>query len=130
MKPVAFQPMQVSVFMIMMLLKNHGTVFDIHIKITDGNEPVDDHITHLRKHPQCVKNESFDENKQSGPPFPAQQVWHSAYHASIKDTSVEVTSGKLSDIVDELKEALERQPATKDKEEKKEIGRASCRERV
>ena len=64
----------------MMLLKNHGTVFDIHIKITDGNEPVNDHITHLRKHPQCVKNESFDENKQSGPPFPAQQVWRSAYH--------------------------------------------------
>ena len=41
-----------------------------------------------------------------------------AQENSIKDTSVEFTSCKLSDIVDELKEALERQPATKDKEEK------------
>ena len=36
-----------------------------------------------------------------------------------KDTSVEFTPCRLSDIVDELKEALERQPATKDKEERK-----------
>ena len=34
---------------------------------------------------------------------------------------MEFTSCKLSDIVDELKEALERQPATKDKEEKKAL---------
>ena len=40
---------------------------------------------------------------------------------SIKDTSVEFTPCMLSDIVDELKEALERQPATKDKEEKKAL---------
>ena len=40
-----------------------------------------------------------------------------AQENSIKDTSVEFTSCRLSDIVDELKEALERQPATKDKEE-------------
>ncbi len=44
-----------------------------------------------------------------------------AQENSIKDTSVEFTSCKLSDIVDELKEALERQPATKDKEEKKAL---------
>ncbi len=41
-----------------------------------------------------------------------------AQENSIKDTSEEFTSCRLSDIVDELKEALERQPATKDKEEK------------
>ena len=34
---------------------------------------------------------------------------------------MEFTSCRLSDIVDELKEALERQPATKDKEEKKAL---------
>ena len=44
-----------------------------------------------------------------------------AQENSIKDTSVEFTSCRLSDIVDELKEALERQPATKDKEEKKAL---------
>ena len=44
-----------------------------------------------------------------------------AQENSIKDTSVEFTSCSLSDIVDELKEALERQPATKDKEEKKAL---------
>ena len=40
---------------------------------------------------------------------------------SIKDTSVEFTPCMLSDIVDELKEALGRQPAIKDKEEKKAL---------
>jgi len=44
-----------------------------------------------------------------------------AQENSIKDTSVEFTPCRLSDIVDELKEALERQPATKDKEEKKAL---------
>lgn len=44
-----------------------------------------------------------------------------AQENSIKDTSVEFTPCMLSDIVDELKEALERQPATKDKEEKKAL---------
>ena len=44
-----------------------------------------------------------------------------AQENSIKDTSVEFTSCRLSDIGDELKEALERQPATKDKEEKKAL---------
>ena len=34
---------------------------------------------------------------------------------------VEAAPCRLSDIVDELKEALERQPATKDKEEKKAL---------
>ncbi len=46
-----------------------------------------------------------------------------AQENSIKDTSVEFTSCRLSDIVDELKEALERQPATKDKEEKKALSK-------
>ena len=44
-----------------------------------------------------------------------------AQENSIKDTSVEFTPCRLSDIVDELKEALERQPVTKDKEEKKAL---------
>ena len=44
-----------------------------------------------------------------------------AQENSIKDTSVEFTPCRLSDIVDELKEAPERQPATKDKEEKKAL---------
>lgn len=38
---------------------------------------------------------------------------------SVKDTSVEFTPTLLSDIVEELKEAPEHQPATKDKEQKK-----------
>lgn len=44
-----------------------------------------------------------------------------AQENSIKDTSVEFTPCRLSDIVDELKEALKRQSATKDKEEKKAL---------
>lgn len=44
-----------------------------------------------------------------------------AQENSIKDTSVEFTPCRLSDIVDGLKEALERQPATKDKEDKKAL---------
>lgn len=44
-----------------------------------------------------------------------------AQENSIKDTSVEFTPCRLSDIVDGLKEALERQSATKDKEEKKAL---------
>ncbi len=44
-----------------------------------------------------------------------------AQENSIKGTSVEFTPCRLSDIVDELKEALKRQPATKDKEEKKAL---------
>ncbi|EYB10322.1 transposase DDE domain protein [Bacteroides fragilis str. 3783N1-6] len=40
---------------------------------------------------------------------------------SVKDTSVELTPSMLSNIVDELKEVLERQPATQDKEEKKTL---------
>lgn len=40
---------------------------------------------------------------------------------SVKDTSVEFTLSMLSGIVDELKEALEHQPATKDKEDKKAL---------
>lgn len=38
---------------------------------------------------------------------------------SIKDTPVELTPSMLSDIADELKEVLEHQPETQDKEEKK-----------
>jgi hypothetical protein len=44
-----------------------------------------------------------------------------AQENSIKDTSVKFTPSMLSDIVDELKDALEHQPATKDKEEKKAL---------
>lgn len=50
-----------------------------------------------------------------------------AQENSIKDTSVEFTPCRLSDIVDELKEALERQPATKDKEEKKALRKRRSR---
>lgn len=38
---------------------------------------------------------------------------------SVKDTSVELPPSILSNIVDELKEVLERRPATKDKKERK-----------
>ena len=44
-----------------------------------------------------------------------------AQENSVKDTSVEFTPAMLSDIVNELKEVLERQPATKDKEQKKAL---------
>ena len=40
---------------------------------------------------------------------------------SVKDTSVELTPAMLSNIVDELKEVLEQQPATQDKEQKKAL---------
>ena len=40
---------------------------------------------------------------------------------SVKDTSVELTPSMLSNIVDELKEVLEHQPATQDKEQKKTL---------
>ena len=40
---------------------------------------------------------------------------------SAKDTSVELTPSMLSNIVDELKEVLEHQPATQDKEQKKAL---------
>ena len=40
---------------------------------------------------------------------------------SVKDTSVELTPSMLSNIVDELKEVLERRPATQDKEQKKTL---------
>ena len=40
---------------------------------------------------------------------------------SVKDTSVESTPSMLSGIVDESKEVLEHQPATKDKEQKKAL---------
>ncbi len=40
---------------------------------------------------------------------------------SAKDTSVELTPSMLSGIVDELKEVLEHQPATQDKEQKKAL---------
>lgn len=50
-----------------------------------------------------------------------------AQENSIKDTSVEFTPCRLSDIVDELKEALEHQPATKDKEEKKALRKRRSR---
>lgn len=42
-----------------------------------------------------------------------------AQENSIKDTSVEFTPCRLSDIVDELKEALERQPATRIRKKRK-----------
>ena len=38
---------------------------------------------------------------------------------SVNDTPAQFTPAMLSDIVDELKEVLEHQPATKDKEQKK-----------
>ena len=44
-----------------------------------------------------------------------------AQENSMKDTAVEFTPAMLSDIVNELKEVLERQPVTKDKEQKKVI---------
>ena len=44
-----------------------------------------------------------------------------AQENSAKDTPVEFTPAMLSDIVNELKEALEHQPVTKDKEQKKVI---------
>ena len=44
-----------------------------------------------------------------------------AQENSIKDTSVELTPSMLSGIVDELKEVLEHQPATQDKEQKKAL---------
>lgn len=40
---------------------------------------------------------------------------------SVKDTSVELTPSMLSNIVDELKEVLEHQPPTQDKEQKKTL---------
>ena len=40
---------------------------------------------------------------------------------SVKDTPIEFTPAMLSDIVDELKEVLEHEPATKDKEQKKAL---------
>ena len=40
---------------------------------------------------------------------------------SVKDTSVELPPSMLSNIVDELKEVLERRPATQDKEQKKTL---------
>ena len=46
-----------------------------------------------------------------------------AQENSVKDTSVEFTPSMLSGIANELKEALEHRPATKDKEEKKPCGR-------
>ncbi len=42
-----------------------------------------------------------------------------AQENSVKDAPVEFTPAMLSDIVDELKEVLEKQPLTKDKEQKK-----------
>ena len=44
-----------------------------------------------------------------------------AQENSVKDTSVEFTPSMLSGIANELKEALEHRPATKDKEEKKTL---------
>lgn len=44
-----------------------------------------------------------------------------AQENSVIDTSVEFTPSMLSDIVNELKEALKHQPATKDKEQKKAL---------
>ncbi|MCB6679399.1 IS5/IS1182 family transposase, partial [Bacteroides intestinalis] len=44
-----------------------------------------------------------------------------AQENSVKDTPVQFTPAMLSDIVDELKEVLEHQPATKDKEQKKAL---------
>ena len=44
-----------------------------------------------------------------------------AQENSMKDTPVEFTPAMLSDIVNELKEVLEHQPVTKDKEQKKVI---------
>ena len=44
-----------------------------------------------------------------------------AQENSMKDTAVEFTPAMLSDIVNELKEVLEHQPVTKDKEQKKVI---------
>ncbi|MDE8697732.1 IS5/IS1182 family transposase, partial [Bacteroides cellulosilyticus] len=40
---------------------------------------------------------------------------------SVKDTSVELSPAMLSNIVDELKEVLEQQPATQDKEQQKAL---------
>ena len=40
---------------------------------------------------------------------------------SVKDTSVELTPSMLSNIVDELKEVMEHQPVTQDKEQKKAL---------
>ena len=44
-----------------------------------------------------------------------------AQENSVKDTPAQFTPAMLSDIVDELKEVLEHQPATKDKEQKKAL---------
>ena len=44
-----------------------------------------------------------------------------AQENSMQETPVEFTPAMLSDIVDELKEVLEHQPVTKDKEQKKVI---------
>lgn len=50
-----------------------------------------------------------------------------AQENSIKDTSVEFTSCRLSDIVDELKEALERQPATRIRKKRKPCAKRRSR---
>ena len=42
-------------------------------------------------------------------------------YTHLKDTPAQFTPAMLSDIVDELKEVLEHQPATKDKEQKKAL---------
>ena len=41
----------------------------------------------------------------------------------MKDTPVEFTPAMLSDIVNELKEVLEHQPVTKDKEQRRSSGK-------
>lgn len=45
-----------------------------------------------------------------------------AQENSVKDSSVEFTPAMLSEIVDELKETLERQPVPEDKQQKKALG--------